>query len=222
MDVFLRIKEDILLGRYKPTEKLNIERLKKNYDVSLTPIREALNRLVSTDIVELIPNKGFRVMPIALSEVVDLYETWILILKEALALAIKHGNDDWESQILAANHRLDKLQSSEDFIADPDLFEYVSRYRSYHQALLGACPSQWLLKLDATLFEQAERYRFARFIHVDDFYALLVKKAKVHKQLTKYSLKRDVDAAVMVLEKSYLDTIAELKRIWPKVKSSLA
>ena len=222
LDIFQKIKRDILLGEYKPAEKLNIERLKRNYGVSLTPIREALNRLVSIDMVEFVPNKGFRVKPITLDEVVDLYQTWILILKQALALSVEHGDDEWESQILATNHRLEKLQDSADFIAKPDLFEYVSRYRRYHLALLGACPSQWLLKLDAILFDQAERYRFVRFMNVEDFNALLVKKAKAHTQLTKLALKRDADAAAAVIEKSYLDTIAELKRIWPKVQASLA
>jgi GntR family carbon starvation induced transcriptional regulator len=216
-DVLEKIRREILLGRYRAGDRINIDQLKREYGVSLTPVREALNRLASMSYIELIPNKGFRVAFVTLDEVLDLYETWLFIFKQAIEQAIKHGDDSWEATVLAAAHRLHKFETSPEFLAEPDLFGWVSRYREFHQAVISACPSIWLKKLDTMLFEDAERYRFLKFKLYKDVKKLLSYKAKAHQQLVKHLLARDTEAALQLQEKIFLSTLQELRDMWPKL-----
>jgi DNA-binding GntR family transcriptional regulator len=58
------LRDRILDGRLAPAERLQIDRLSKELGVSHTPVREALNRLVSEKLVTLAPYKGFSVTPL--------------------------------------------------------------------------------------------------------------------------------------------------------------
>lgn len=55
------LRAQIIDLRMAPGERLTMERLTADLDVSHTPIREALNRLVSERLVSIEPYKGFRV-----------------------------------------------------------------------------------------------------------------------------------------------------------------
>lgn len=56
-----QIKEDIARGRFKPGEKIVFRELVERYAISETPIKQALNRLVSEGLVESIPRRGMRI-----------------------------------------------------------------------------------------------------------------------------------------------------------------
>ena len=46
LDVYHRLKADIIRGLYAPQEKLLMNRLKARYDTGVGPLREALTRLI--------------------------------------------------------------------------------------------------------------------------------------------------------------------------------
>lgn len=56
-----RIKEKIIYQELKCGEKINIDELSKSYGVSITPVREAINRLSQEGLVEFVPNVGAKV-----------------------------------------------------------------------------------------------------------------------------------------------------------------
>lgn len=67
------LKDLILTNTYKPTTVLQIDRLADEFGVSATPVREALVRLESDGLVNLIPNKGAQVTDIHED---DIRNTW--------------------------------------------------------------------------------------------------------------------------------------------------
>lgn len=211
---FKKIKADILIGQFKSGDKLNIEHLKRRYDIGLTPLREALNRLVSLGFVEFIGLKGFRVSPLSKEDLEDIYSVRQLIETKALKLAIEKGDETWESLILASYHRLYKLEHSKNFISKPDISEWMSRYHDFHFTLLNACESHWLLTLDKLLFEQSERYRFLRMVKAKYIEKLLKKKAKVHKKLIDHILSREKQKAIQLFSESLKDTVKDLMKLW--------
>ena len=52
------IGDAILAGQFAPGERLDEQRLAETYDVSRTPVREALRRLASSGLIELRPRRG--------------------------------------------------------------------------------------------------------------------------------------------------------------------
>src|SRR6058998_4249424 len=67
-DIALVIEETIVSGELEPGTVLRQEQLSARFDVSRTPIREALRRLAATGLVSFVPNRGVRVRTIARDE----------------------------------------------------------------------------------------------------------------------------------------------------------
>ena len=87
--VFDSIRKLVILHKLLPGERLNIEKLAEEYDVSTTPVREVLNRLVAEDLIDMIPKLGFFTKHISESEIRDFQELNHLFLDWSLGCARK-------------------------------------------------------------------------------------------------------------------------------------
>ena len=83
MAVYEALRQDIIDGRLKPSQKLIMSDLAKRFELSEIPVREAIRRLESDGIVEFTPHMGAVVSKIDESEFVEIY--LIRIELEALA-----------------------------------------------------------------------------------------------------------------------------------------
>ena len=105
-DAYLRLREDIIQGKYESGSRLRVEHMKDDYGVGAGTLREALSLLVSDSLVIAEGQRGFSVAPLSLADLDDLTHTRILLETDALRLSLRHGGDDWEGQLVAAFHRL--------------------------------------------------------------------------------------------------------------------
>ena len=71
--VFGKLREDILLGKYKDMEELKEVVIGKELGVSRTPVREALRQLELEGLVTIIPNKGAYVTGISDKDINDIF-----------------------------------------------------------------------------------------------------------------------------------------------------
>jgi DNA-binding GntR family transcriptional regulator len=67
-DIALVIEEAIVSGELAPGTVLRQEQLSEQFNVSRTPVREALRRLAALGLVSFVPNRGVRVRTIAHEE----------------------------------------------------------------------------------------------------------------------------------------------------------
>jgi DNA-binding GntR family transcriptional regulator len=153
------IREDILAGRLEPGKKLPLEGLRKQYGIGLSPLREALSRLTAERIVVARGQRGFWVAPISKAELDDITSMRLLLEPEALNRSIARATLDWESGVVAAFHRLSRIESALDHTPERLSGDWERENRAFHLALIGNCGSAWLLRFLATLSEQSERYR---------------------------------------------------------------
>lgn len=156
--VFETLRTDILACRLLPDAKLRINDLAESNEVSLGAVREALSRLGAEGLVVAESQKGYRVAPLSLSDFRDLVEARVEIERIALARSIANGDLEWETNLVAAWHRLSR---TEQFGEDPRLYsdQWSTAHAGFHQALVAACGSNKILQIRAQLYEQAERYR---------------------------------------------------------------
>lgn len=157
--IYEYIHEDIISGRLLPGQRLHITQLAEHYEVGPGPIREALSRLMSTELVLAISQKGFRVASISRNDLRDIYETRAQIEALALGLAIEQGHDDWEAAIVGSYHRLAKFEADHEIVATEDYKEWERCHRAFNSALLSACNLQHLLRIQSQLYNLTERYR---------------------------------------------------------------
>jgi DNA-binding GntR family transcriptional regulator len=151
-----RLAEDILNGRLAPGMRLRLQSLCDTYDVSMSPLREALAGLAGRGLVAQEGQRGFRVTPASAEDLHDITETRVHIETLALRLAIEHGGDAWEAAILAAHHRLDRRPRTDALLIDA---QWEELHRAYHIALLAACGLPQLLAFYRTLTDNFDRYR---------------------------------------------------------------
>ena len=90
--VYRKFLEYIMSGNIKSGEKINEEKLTKEFGVSRTPLREAIRRLQSEGIIEAEPQKGATVKQLSMGEVNEIYT--IRARLESLAVELTVSNMD--------------------------------------------------------------------------------------------------------------------------------
>src|SRR5690606_5516212 len=82
------IRQDIVTGALEPNERLPLNKVASRYEVSLTPLREAIKVLSADGLVVQTSQMGVRVAPISLQDVRDLYTVRELLEVQALRESI--------------------------------------------------------------------------------------------------------------------------------------
>jgi DNA-binding GntR family transcriptional regulator len=204
-----RLRTDILDGVFGAGKPLRLEALKGRYNLSFSPLREALNRLQSDRLVVASALRGFRVAELSIAQMWDSIETRILIEGEALSRAIARGGDDWEASIIGAFHALsrcaERVGASERRVKREE-DELERRHRDFHASLISACGSNWLIEFSTLLYEQTERYR--RPLLGSSFRAWWTKRdiRGEHQAIMKSVLNRNAKSAVQLLSEHYRKT----------------
>ncbi len=157
--VYVELRADILAGRQRPGARLPFAELTARYEASMGVVREALTRLAAEGLVDSEPQYGFRVVPLSVADLHHLTDARAAIETLVLGQAVEHGGVSWESEVLAAHHRLDRTpQMSAD---DPSRLsdDWAAAHAAYHHALLVGCPNPRLLAIAESLRDAAELYR---------------------------------------------------------------
>lgn len=71
--VYDQLKERLLEGRYAAGERLSIEALRTEFGISKQPVMEAMRRLASDGLIEIVPQVGSRVATFTPREVSDFF-----------------------------------------------------------------------------------------------------------------------------------------------------
>lgn len=152
-----RLRSEILSGAVAPGSKLKLEPLARRYASSRGPLREAASRLAAEGLVRIHDRRGFQVAPISRVDLLTLTETRRRIEVWALRDSIAQGDLAWEGRVLASHHVLEG--STEHDGSEPALRHYAEEHRRFHDVLVSACPSPYLLEFRERLFALSERYR---------------------------------------------------------------
>lgn len=200
--VYTQLRNDILAVDLPPGGKLPIHALCARYGVTSTPMREALNQLVSEGFVRRREQRGFTVAAVSAQELEQLTQTRCWVEAIALREAISHRTPEWETRLRAAWQDLSQTPRSLDpsaFVENP---AWEGVHRRFHLTLLATCPSHWLVTFCGQLTDHAMRYRrlamFAAFPHRS--------VSQEHRAILDAALKGDADLAVARLEAHYRRT----------------
>lgn len=190
--VFERLREDILEGRLGPGEKLRLEVLQERYQVGLSPLREALNRLISVRLVEQVERRGFRVSTLSAEDLMDLIRARKLINEVVVRESLVHGDDAWEEQVVSSYHRLWRCPMTLPSGAANRDWEVL--HRKFHEALVAACPSRWLRDFHELLFDCADRHRRLNVGRLDQQGTM-----DDHRQIMEAAIHRDSPRTIQLL-----------------------
>jgi GntR family carbon starvation induced transcriptional regulator len=200
---YARLRKDIVWGKLAPGTPLKSDELRLAYGIGISPLREALSRLVSERLVTSIAQRGFRVAPLTAEDVIDVTETRLVIEKHALARSIQVGDLAWEREIVSAYHVLSRGPLP--LGPEQEMEPWIHYHRQFHLALIGASGSRWQIDIASLLFDQAERYRAVRASRVPGR-ELKRNVASEHEEIYEATLARDTERALAALEHHYRTT----------------
>jgi GntR family carbon starvation induced transcriptional regulator len=199
------LRRDILSGALAPEIKLKVKELTGRYHISASPIREALSQLAASGFVVHHEQKGFRVPPITIENLIDITESRKIIEAEALRLAIRNATSSWEDEIVASYHLFERQVHRFYDGADRSLAVYEDKHHRFHCALIAACPLSMLKAFCDDLYIRKTRYRM-----LTRSYGF--KKEEVieeHRILKEVVLSRAEDAAVAAIQ-SHIGITADI------------
>ena len=152
-----RLRHDILHGVLKPGSKLNLDRLRETLGVGLSPLREAVMRLLSEGLIDVEAQKGYSVTPISLANLDEVCDLRLELEPYALRRSIERGGIEWEAAVMGALHRLNRTKRIADNPESQDAWEAANN--AFHFALVKRCDMPLLLKMYGTLVSLNDRYR---------------------------------------------------------------
>jgi DNA-binding GntR family transcriptional regulator len=173
------LRAAILGGELAPGSIHSAVSLADRLGVSPTPVREAMRALVGSGLVEVLPNRGFRVTEISEQDRDEICALRLMLEVPALRLVIERASD-------AGLHEVEeRLWALEAAAAGGDVAAFLAADRTFHLDLLSLAGNRRLVRIVAELRDQA---RIAR-PHT------LIDTAAEHRQLLDAIRDRDVGAA---------------------------
>ncbi len=157
--VYEHVRDQIVIGSLSAGSQIVQEQLAEDLGVSRTPVREALNRLMQEDLVEVVPGRGFVVSALLDTEIDDVFEVRRSLETTAAVLAWgRHSRID-----LATLEDLNEQMADADPVDDAAQFDLN---RSFHRALSAACGNRILLRMLDNLWDHPVNRRITRaYLH---------------------------------------------------------
>ena len=153
-DAYARLKEEILTNAMPPGFQAPEPEIAARLGMSRTPVREALIRLEAEGLVQLIPRRGARVLPVVAADMQEIYE--ILTTLEPTAAANLAARRPSGEELEALEQAMQEMERT---LESNDLNAWAAADDRYHRELLRLHGNRRLEAVVATLYDQAHRAR---------------------------------------------------------------
>jgi DNA-binding GntR family transcriptional regulator len=140
-EVFELLHQRIVAGKYLPGDWLRQEEISTQIGVSQTPVREALDLLVSVGLAERVPYRGVRVPELTMEEIVDTYTLRLILESSAAHLAALNISAE---QLQALS---DIVEQTRNLVTLEDMSLQRQLNKRFHLSLVAASGNQQLSRL---------------------------------------------------------------------------
>lgn len=152
--VFDRLENDILIGKYQRGEVLTELKLVSDLGVSRTPVREALHRLEQEHVIE-ITSKGILILGVTETDLEDIFAIRLRIEGMASAFAARNMNADQLAELK------EMLELQEFYVGKQDPERIKTMDSKFHQLIYRYCGSAVLNDTLLPLHKKVQKYRRA-------------------------------------------------------------
>ena len=155
---FSEIRRRILTGELPAGERLVLEDLARDLDVSMSPVKEALRQLESCGLVEIHPRRGTNVRLHLKQDARDVFEARLMLEPEIVAKAVAGGPLPRAvlAELDAAIGELTRLRDGTRF---RDIGRAVAADGDFHRAIARATGNRVLVEMYGGLIDRAHLVR---------------------------------------------------------------
>lgn len=179
------LEAEIASGKLPPGSRLEELALAERFQVSRTPVREALAQLASAGLVETRPRQGAVVATLSVQNIIDRFEVMANLEAQCAELCAR--------RMTAAGHRqlLDMHQRCAEVIESGDSDAYYEANRRFHEVIYAGCGNGYLEEMTRSLRNRVSSYRRIQLRHP----GRLRKSWEEHDAIVRAILAGDADTA---------------------------
>ena len=173
--IYSEIRSAIITGEKKPGERIDVETIKNEHGVSVTTVREALQKLGQEHLVAIRPQSGYYVMRLTLKELRDLLELREILETSAVEMAACNISDD-EIKTLEQVHKGYTGDDRESYT------RYTDENRMFHTRIARASGNDELAAMLSQVHDRLARFMVIRQAghNIADIHNRLLEKLKSH------------------------------------------
>ena len=203
------LEQLVFAGEFEDGERLDELKLAEQFSVSRTPIREALQVLVSSGMAEQIPRRGVFIRQPRPVELMEMFEAMAEIEASCGRLAAKRMRDADLGALAEANNRCQEAVNG----ADSD--SYYAENEVFHQIIYRGAANSFLEKQALRLQNRLKAYRRVQL----KFRGRMVQSMSEHLQILNALENGNAERAATVLRshvavqgEKFHQLVASLKR----------
>lgn len=147
------LEEMIVSGALQPGERLDEMEIANRFNVSRTPVREALKALTAVGLVEMGPRQGLTVAAVSIGTLLEMFQLMAELEGLHARLAARRARQDHKERLKAVHKQLCEVLKR----GDPQLFYDVNR--EFHEVIYDASQSEFLAEQTRTLRRRVAPYR---------------------------------------------------------------
>jgi DNA-binding GntR family transcriptional regulator len=151
--VYEMLKEKILNGELKMGTPLTIRNIAEEFDVSETPVREAIKRLDAESLVKVVPHSGITVSVPSLSELKEKLDIRLVLEPMAMKLFVENHSEDMVEKLEEIYKQMQECKDS------GDVTPYSRLDKEFHTFIYENCGNKTLYNLISDLWMKSERTR---------------------------------------------------------------
>ncbi|MGE0216013.1 GntR family transcriptional regulator [Mycolicibacterium sp.] len=189
--VFVALRDDLMWGRLRPGERLAEITLAERYQVSRTPVREALARLLADGLIER-RDRGLYPYRPRVEDLEDLYELRIMLELQGIQRVEQDGNRRHSAELLEP-----ELEKWREFRKSPPVPDagIVKDDEQFHLRLLAASGNRAMVSSLEAVNAKIRPMRMLDYLSEDRVTATIDE----HIDITERVLDGDLPAARMLL-----------------------
>ena len=195
--IYNHLRTKLLAGELPPGARLDYKKISSEMGVSTTPVREAMGKLASEGLVDLIPRAGAIVRKLGSQEAVQLYGVREAIETYAAAKAAGKISDARLSQLqgLLGKMRIlltKSFSNGSSLMTGEHLSEFLQSDLTFHMTIIEAAGNPRLTKLAGDSHIHSRIFGVERFGHNQE---LMEEADKTHCAIFEALKKRDASRA---------------------------
>ena len=155
-EIAITLEEAIATGAIPPGTVLRQDQLSREFEVSRTPVREALRRLAALGLAEFVPNRGVRVRTLERDQWREIYLVRAALEGLAAELAASRITDPQLEALADAERAFAQCtEALRRELAEPDrqviTFEWLQANLRFHDVILHASGSELVDRMTRTV-----------------------------------------------------------------------
>lgn len=209
-DAYLKLKNEIAENRMTPGNPMLEQEIAEYLGMSRTPVREALLRLEAEGLVEVVPRRGVKILPVSKDDMKEIYEIF-LSLEPLAAAGLAKRKDLSKKDFKELEKATDDMERA---LEKDDLDAWAEADYRFHTKIIEMHGNKRLINILDMLRNQTHRVRLlTRGLREKP-----TKSVEDHRKILSYISNGDSEKAYDSFKKHRERTVKEIMAILDKLQ----